>query len=110
MDVDITRNPPLRWNNFQWHAEEIARMGSIFQLTLEPTSLSAMPDSLLEEIALKCLEINSRGVPMFLRYGHEMNGDWTTYGNKPVDYVSGFRRMAEMIRKHTNMTGTYFLK
>jgi beta-mannanase len=64
-----------------------------------------MPDYLLEEIALKCLEINQRGVPMLLRYGHEMNGDWTTYGNKPIDYVSGFRRMTNMIRKHTNMTG-----
>lgn len=104
LDVDITRPEPLRWGDFEWHSQEIAKIGGIFQLTLEPTSLSGMPDSLLEQIAQKCFEINQRGVPMFLRYGHEMNGDWTTYGNKPVDYVSGFIRMSQMIKRYTNLT------
>jgi hypothetical protein len=31
-------------------------------------------------------------------------GDWADYGVQPVTYVNGFRRMANAIRRHTNLT------
>ena len=33
-----------------------------------------------------------------------MNGDWTSYGLKPVEYKASFRRVTEAIRKVTNLT------
>jgi hypothetical protein len=39
-----------------------------------------------------------------LRWGHEMNGDWTSYGLKPVDYIHSFQQLTKAIRRHTNLT------
>jgi hypothetical protein len=64
----------MRFGDFLWHSQEIERVNAIFQLTIEPVDIENIPDSILDDIAQRCLAINSRGVPMFLRYGHEMNG------------------------------------
>ena len=105
LQLDPLANPEIRYGDFRWHAEEIARTRGLFALTIEPTDMETPSDALLERIALFRKELNEMGVPIFLRYGHEMNGDWTSYGIKPVAYVNGFRRMATAMRKHTNMTG-----
>jgi hypothetical protein len=89
----------------KWHAEEVARQNSILALTIEPTDMDGPSDALFEQIARECRRINEMGVPMFLRYGHEMNGDWTSYGVRPVRYVRGYQRLARIIRQHTNLTG-----
>jgi hypothetical protein len=33
-----------------------------------------------------------------------MNGDWTMYGYKPIEYRESFRRMAGFVRRYTNAT------
>lgn len=89
-----------------WHAQEIQKYGAIFQLTIEPdANMDIMPQDMLSNLALACKTINEFGVPILLRYGHEMNGDWTSYGMKPSVYIQGFQRMAVEIRKLTNLTG-----
>ena len=36
-----------------------------------------------DQIARKMLELNQKGLTVWLRFGHEMNGDWYPYGRKP---------------------------
>jgi hypothetical protein len=105
LEINPSNNPPIRWGDFEWHAEQVALLGGIFQITFMPVSIGNTPQSILDEIAQRCLQINSKGVPMFIRYGHEMNADWLPYGMKPIEYKREFIQMSETIRKYTNLTG-----
>ncbi|KAI9324594.1 glycoside hydrolase superfamily [Zopfochytrium polystomum] len=97
MEMNMDTNPPYDQNSLNWFGSEV---------TMAPTSpLEQLPDNVLDAFAKQLLDINSRyGVPVLLRWGHEMNGDWTTYGNKPVAYIKSFRRMTGFVRKYTNLT------
>lgn len=39
-----------------------------------------------------------RGVPILVRYAHEMNGSWYPWGQQPDAYVDSFRRVADAVR------------
>ncbi|MCC7492738.1 MAG: hypothetical protein IT204_10340 [Fimbriimonadaceae bacterium] len=39
------------------------------------------------------------GVPIFLRFASEMNGDWEAYGGNPIPYVDKWRILARVIRE-----------
>lgn len=89
-----------------WQGSEVQKIGAIFEVTLQPTaSMNNFSDATLILVAKALKSINEKGVPVLLRYGHEMNGDWTSYGVHPVQYVTGFQRMANTIKKYTNLTG-----
>ena len=104
--MDDQANPPFDYNMLQGQAAEIQLNNGIFQVTLQPNrNMANFSQASLDSFASACREINAKGIPIMLRYGHEMNGDWTSYGVRPVNYVRGFRRMAEAIRRVTNMTG-----
>ncbi|KAJ3360987.1 hypothetical protein HDU91_004171 [Kappamyces sp. JEL0680] len=80
-------------------------MGGVYALTMQPTAaIATVSDATLKSLALACAAINAKGVPILLRYGHEMNGDWTSYGVHPVNYVKGFQRMSLVIKQYTNLT------
>ncbi|KAL2911709.1 hypothetical protein HK105_208810 [Polyrhizophydium stewartii] len=95
----------LDWNMLSWHAWQVSLVGGIFQLSIMPTTLTGIPDEAYTTIAAQIKAINSeRGVPMIVRFGHEMNGNWMTYGYKPSQYTTEFRRITNAIRAQTNMT------
>ncbi|KAI9017190.1 glycoside hydrolase superfamily [Gaertneriomyces semiglobifer] len=107
LKLDPTTTPPYNKDMLQWHAEETARAGGILQVTLEPVinDLTTIPQAMLEDFALQCQDINSKmGVPIIIRYGHEMNGDWTAYGLKPTTFTAGFQTLSTIIHTYTNMT------
>ncbi|KAJ3024544.1 UNVERIFIED_CONTAM: hypothetical protein HDU68_008027 [Siphonaria sp. JEL0065] len=89
-----------------WFAQEVGRVGGILELSMQPNaSLSTFTSDMYEKLATQLLEINTKyGLPVFLRYGHEMNGDWNFYGNQPTAYKASFRAMALAVRAKTNMT------
>lgn len=92
----------------RWQGEEVRKIGAILGLTVQPdATIATLPQATLDQLAQECLDINKKGVPVLLRYGHEMNGPWTTYGLKPLDYVQGFQRMSRTIKRFTNLTGKY---
>lgn len=109
---------PVDYNMMIWYASQVAIVGGILSLTMQPYQMD-LPDSVLQEFANKCYEINSHyGVPILLRWAHEMNGKssnskhsrfllgpWTTYGMDPVNYVPGYQRIATIIHQTTNLTG-----
>jgi hypothetical protein len=43
--------------------------------------------------------IRSTGVKVFLRFGSEMNGDWTHYGGNPRLYIEKFRLVAKVMHE-----------
>ena len=73
--MDPTTSPIIDYPNFDWHGQEVRNIGGILSLTIEPIAMAQITDSMIAELADRCLMINEKyGVPMMLRFGHEMNG------------------------------------
>ena len=43
--------------------------------------------------------LKTENIPVFLRWGHEMNGSWYSWGQQPALYIQSFRNAAQIIRK-----------
>ena len=87
-------------------ARNIRNVGGIMQLSVVPSDIQDMRQSLLNKFALDCKIINEEyRVPILLRYAPEMNGYWMPYSYKPIEYKKGFERMREAIRSNTKLTG-----
>ncbi|KAJ3095957.1 hypothetical protein HDU97_006343 [Phlyctochytrium planicorne] len=108
MKIDMTNiTMPFDVNTLRWHGYEVQKVRGMLELTLEPVSdIAQIPDDIYDLIGRELRDINSqKGVPVLLRYGHEMNGDWVlAYGYRPIAFKTSFRKMATAIRRYTNMT------
>lgn len=84
---------------------QVARENSAALLTMEPyEGLEAVTPAVAEQLALRLAAYNSAGVPIFLRFAHEMNGSWYPWAQNPAAYRAAYRRVAEAIRQHAPMT------
>lgn len=107
--MDPSLSPTFNYSLFEWHAQEIQRIGGIMAMTMQPTVISNISDAQIEELANQCLRVNTvYGVPLFMRFAHEMNGDWPSYGMRPVAFKNAFQRLATSIHSKTNMTAMVF--
>lgn len=73
-------------------------LGSMLLLTLEPSKgLAPVTDEVAERTARLIDGYTRSGVPVLVRFGHEMNGSWYAWGQQPKAYVAAFRRMAAAV-------------
>lgn len=93
-------------DTINWIAQQAGDQNAILELTLDPVvDLSLIPDSLYLAFALQMAHINQvYGCPVFLRFMHEMNGNWDLFGQAPVQFLKAFKTMAVYIHNYTNMT------
>ncbi|WP_370644390.1 glycosyl hydrolase [Nesterenkonia sp. LB17] len=62
-------------------AEQVAGMGGVLMLTLEPhKGLGAVTEESIAELTDLLGEVNASEVPVLLRFAHEMNGSWYPWG------------------------------
>lgn len=97
-------------------AERVRARGATLMLTWEPWDYTGGPEQptySLRRIADGAHDghirrwargIRSWGYPMFLRFGHEMNGDWNSWsegvnGNRAGEYVEAWRRVHTIFQK-----------
>jgi hypothetical protein len=74
-----------------------ARGGKLF-LTVEPMSgLGAVTPAVAQDLADTVAGYNARGVDVFVRFAHEMNGSWYAWGQQPAAYAAAFRRVADAV-------------
>ena len=74
-------------------------------LTLEPhDGLAEVTSARARALARQLAGYNRSGVPVVVRFAHEMNGSWYPWGQQPEAYVAAFRRVAAAI--HTHAAGT----
>jgi hypothetical protein len=93
-------------NMIEWQAQEIQKIGGLMELTLMLTvSPEQIPPQLIRDFARFMRMINSKyGVPVLLRFMHEMNGPWMVYGMKPKEQIDAWRLLSREIRAQTNLT------
>ncbi|MGY1915965.1 glycoside hydrolase family 26 protein [Blastococcus sp. SYSU DS0973] len=74
--------------------EQLRADGGLLLLTLEPhDGLAAVTDDVAADLAERLAGYNGRGVPVVVRFAHEMNGSWYPWGQQPAAYVEAFRRV-----------------
>lgn len=52
-------------------------------------------DSYIKSFALA---MKQYGGQVTLRFGHEMNGDWYPWGNRPVDYIAAYKHVHDLVK------------
>jgi beta-mannanase len=73
--------------------------GAILMLTVEPWSgLHTVDATATTELGRLCRDVNEAGVPVFVRFAHEMNGDWYPWGARPGEYRDVYRAVAAAVK------------
>ena len=102
VQMPLTADDRIR---IQSAADEIAGIGGVLMLTLEPhQGLDAVDDASVEELVALLATLNDSSVPVLLRFAHEMNGSWYPWGQQPQSYVSAFRKVAQAVKEGTTAT------
>ena len=75
-------------------------------VTLEPTvSLDAITPALADRLATSLAPYNERGIPILVRFAHEMNGSWYAWSQQPTAYIAAFRTVASAVHDTAPLTG-----
>ncbi|KAI9136607.1 glycoside hydrolase superfamily [Paraphysoderma sedebokerense] len=91
--------------DLKYVVDMIAKTDGILALTIMPKKgFEVLTDATIDQTVRTMAEINRIGIPVLLRFGHEMNGNWYPYGQKPLLYVEWFRRFADAIHKGAPLT------
>ncbi|MEF3122575.1 glycoside hydrolase family 26 protein [Kocuria flava] len=81
-------------------ADQVRADGRILLLTLEPEGgLAEVTEEVAQELAADLAEVNASGVPVIVRFAHEMNGSWYAWGQQPTAYVEAYRRVADAVHE-----------
>lgn len=79
-------------------AEQLRQNGGMLLLTLEPMDgLDAVTSERADELAALLARFNTNGVPVIIRFAHEMNGSWYPWGQQPAEYIAAYRRVADAV-------------
>ncbi|MGO4234701.1 glycoside hydrolase family 26 protein [Pseudarthrobacter sp. YAF2] len=84
--------------NLQQAAAQIRKDGHMMLLTLEPQKgLSAVTPDAIEGLVKDLVSINGQGVPVVVRFAHEMNGFWFPWSQQPVEFRAAFTQVADAV-------------
>lgn len=86
--------------NIQAAHAQVRDNGGMLLLTLEPRGgLDTATEKTTDGLARMLDRFNREGVPVIVRFAHEMNGSWYEWGQQPAAYKAAFRRMADSIHR-----------
>ncbi|KAI8809677.1 glycoside hydrolase superfamily [Cladochytrium replicatum] len=96
----------LAENMANWFAQTTSEVNGILELTVMPNvTLSSFTQATWDNLAILMYRMNTRhGVPILLRFAHEMNGNWGPYGQRPVAFKAAWQALTKAVRLRTNMT------
>uniref|UniRef100_A0A0S1MJB9 GH26 domain-containing protein n=1 Tax=Phakopsora pachyrhizi TaxID=170000 RepID=A0A0S1MJB9_PHAPC len=93
--------------NIDWHLETIQKLpgNPVYQIALMPNhGLKSLSKLVINRIAAKMEDINQKNVTVWLRFGHEMNGQWYSWGLKPNLFKKKWIHLTLAIRKRAPNT------
>jgi hypothetical protein len=83
----------------------VAAQGGMLMITLEPWGgLDSVTPEAITALVEILAEYNEKGISMFVRFAHEMNGVWYPWSQQPTAYIKAFRMIAEAV--HRDAPGT----
>lgn len=94
----------LYYNNYGislFPSAAAARMKAVdgsLQIHMQPHDLDAVSDS--EYLRTFAKAAKASGIPIFLRFGGEMNGDWVDWGLQPEKYIEKFKLVHDVMAEY----------
>jgi len=80
--------------------EQVRANGGMLLLTLEPhDGLDTVTEESAGALAALLERYNQDGVPVVVRFAHEMNGSWYPWGQQPEAYRAAFRMVADAVHR-----------
>ena len=84
---------------------QVLEVKAIALLTLEPVEgLEQVTPASLAPLTDILARFNQQGVPIIIRFAHEMNGSWYAWSQQPTLYIEKFRLVADTVREQTSLT------
>ena len=90
-----------------WQAQQVQKLGGMMQVSIFTNiSINDVTDLALYKVAAQMRKVNAYyGVPVYLRFCPEMNGEWmTNFGLRPTAYKEKFIKLANYVHSVTNLT------
>jgi hypothetical protein len=79
---------------------QVQQQRALALLTLEPAiPLQEVSPEMATAFAERLAGYNARGVAVLVRFAHEMNGSWYSWGQQPTTYIRAFRLLAEAVHQ-----------
>ena len=76
---------------------------AIAYMTIYPIDgFHSVTEAALQTLTLKIVEAVNKGIRIFIRYASEMNGNWFSYGQRPLDFLNSWKWVVGTIRNATN--------
>lgn len=77
----------------------------VFALALMPSEgLDSITPEVAERVARKMGELNAQGITVWLRYAHEMNGEWYAWGQQPEAFLASWNLVTTAVRAYAPET------
>ncbi|KAG0144703.1 hypothetical protein CROQUDRAFT_708484 [Cronartium quercuum f. sp. fusiforme G11] len=93
--------------NLNWHIPILQKLDGnpVWCIALMPTpGLETITWKVAHNIAKKMKYINDKGITVWLRFAHEMNGDWYNWGGKPELFKEKWNLIAKEVKAVTDRT------
>ncbi|MGB2921458.1 MAG: glycosyl hydrolase [Mycobacterium sp.] len=88
------------WEHSKSAVAQIRENGGVMVLTLEPHGgLDTISPEVILTLAHDLLDLNNQGVPVIVRFAHEMNGSWYAWGQQPQRYKQVFQQVATAVHE-----------
>ncbi|MGP0221952.1 glycoside hydrolase family 26 protein [Paenarthrobacter sp. NCHU4564] len=103
VSVSFTGFPltPKDEEDLEQAVEQIRAAGHMMLLTIEPHGgLDTITDTTAEALAKDLDSFNREGVPVIVRFAHEMNGSWYAWSQQPRKYIAAFQTIATAVHTH----------
>src|SRR5205085_3692890 len=86
--------------------QQVTDLGAIATLTLQPWGgLESVQESDCEDLSRICAFYEAHGIGgIFLRFAHEMNGNWYPWGQRPNLYKRKFQIFSAIVHANTGRT------
>ena len=86
--------------NINAAVDQVHAINGTLLLTLEPRSgLAAITTEVANDLAMRLAKFNASGVPVIVRFAHEMNGSWYAWGQQPTAYIAAYREVAKAVHR-----------
>jgi len=99
--VELGRNAE-GLKKIDWHLKTLLSLPGkpVYQIALMPNhGLLSVSPFVINRVASKMAEINQKNVTVWLRFGHEMNGQWYKWGKNPSLFKDKWRALSVAVRR-----------
>jgi hypothetical protein len=81
--------------------QQVLEQKGLALITLEPFGgLQTITEAVAQDLGVRLAQYNKQGIPVLVRFAHEMNGSWYPWSQQPSNYIKAFNSIASAVHEH----------